>query len=237
VSKRQKIEVYCVGCGVDIRARARNVQPHCNEPECIEAYCLSVIEARGHRDGEHFILPANRPGGEQTSIVAIVNGKRVGYRAIDILFRQETGETSDGRRYRNRCGVPDCIAPAHNEVERSEESGKRIKLPVEPLERAMFFRGFRGFGDYHRSQQKGWSRSRTRGWIDMALADEICCDFLRCHPYEVYGELYYTVEPEVREVSTEFRCGHPKVPENCWSRGGNRPPKCKTCERAKAAAA
>jgi hypothetical protein len=229
-------EKHCMNCGVGL-GTTRNIQPHCDEPDCVLAWGLAYIRDNIRVDGDHHIWVGQVDSKHKTPQWApsFVNedGSRSkrSFRVLDALFKEATGEEHRGHPYKNLCGNRKCVNLEHNEpvysaspyINRPSLTIK-AKLPAEPLLRELDRQRNLGiaedFPNKHRHDIIG--KARKTGVITVTQADTICIDYLHMHPAELYGDLFFTVgtepEPEalcacgcgerVRSPRSSFRPGH-----------------------------
>ena len=184
--------IPCVICGKHVPG-GRRVQAHCLTPECNFAYASYAMEQRITLDGDHKIWHGQiRRGVAWVSVVIRRDGAnqvRDDYRVLDL----QRGEFAVRRRYRNLCGVKNCVTAEHHEVVRLKPRVKtkdpmQAHLPVAPLIALVRTGRYPLNGTAKQYIQK----CQKRGWITVRKGDEFCIDHLHIHPAEVWGEEFYT---------------------------------------------
>lgn len=186
------LTIPCVICGTHVPG-GRRVQAHCLTDECNLAYAYYAAEARIEVDGDHKIWHGQiRRGVAWVSVVTSrvgPNQERQDYRVLDL----QRGEFSPHRRYRNVCGVKNCVAADHNEVVRAKPRQTKKTplsghLPPEPLVRLVKTERY----PLTRNQRHYVEKCQKRGYITVKMADEFCIDVLKVHPAQLWGEEFYT---------------------------------------------
>jgi hypothetical protein len=179
------------------------------------------FDADGHWIWTGTRRNASRSGPEGVAVLvasAVDRGSnKLALRVLDVADHLENGtpldEAATYRRWRNLCGEPRCVALAHHETTDNPRTPVRVrpemliraKLPAAPLLRrvelrereeealganpieALQFKGSRG-----NALQTAIDHARKTGWVTVSAADQICIDYLNVHPFEVYGDLFYT---------------------------------------------
>lgn len=242
-------KVYCIGCGIDLHAKREWAQRHCDKSECIQKWCESVIEESTHQEGEHLIWDrsvryTNTPyiGVTPWSASGDINKhNKINRRVLDILDRQHGGTGNEGTPWVKLCDVPHCVRFDHwekptKEWQKPDPPSLYIsaRLPAQPLLDELERQKAHGviFGTDFPSQKI--SEGRRLGWLTVTQVDLLCCDWLKVHPVQLYGDLFFTVSDEM------YPCGHPRTDENSYKHrepSGYLHQACRQCQLKRRAAA
>lgn len=186
--------IPCVVCGTHVPGGKR-IQAHCLTDECNLGYAYYAVGQRIKIDGDHQIWHGQiRRGVAWVSVVTGRDGgnqQRQDYRVLDLMM----DEFHKHKRYRNLCGVKNCVTAEHNEVIRAKPRSERDRrdpmqahLPAAPLV-ARVRTGRYPMGP---SSKRYVEKCQKRGYITVKKADEFCIDVLQIHPFEIWGEEFYT---------------------------------------------
>lgn len=186
--------IPCVVCGKHVPGGKR-IQAHCLTDECSRAYAYHAMEQRIEHQGDHKIWHGQIRRG--VAWVSVVTGRgggpnhdRQDFRVLDL----QTGEFATYRRYRNLCGVTNCVTAEHNEVIRAKPRVRDRKdpmqnhLPAGPLVEKVR----NGRFPMNDAARQYLQKCQKRGYITIKKGDEFCIDVLHIHPFEVWGEEFYT---------------------------------------------
>lgn len=182
----------CVVC-TDRLPKGRSAV-HCRTVECSHGYARKRAYENVTRVGECDVWTGTlRKGGIAWLDVRVANGKRHYFRVVDVR-NGELDPDRDGkwRRYEKTCTTVGCVSVEHHTLQatpvRVLARAITNKLSAEPLLRAC---------EGREGAQPQWVRTvlhrgRERGVVTVTEVDEVCCTFLNRHPYELYGEDFYT---------------------------------------------
>lgn len=183
--------VPCVHCGTVLTLPNIKHQPHCMNEECERGFAryYSFTHVKKVGECEVWLGSVAHNGDVKTPMVRVTchDGKRRDFR---VLAMRDDPIRAKGRVYRNDCGTERCVRVDHHTLLMQKYTDRKVlqgKLPIKPLQDLVE----RVDHVMEETNRKRYAIAVQRGWITVALVDELCIDEYGINPAFIYGEAFF----------------------------------------------